>query len=293
MSTVNTSGHARAGGSPMVPRVRRNKRREEHAMDPFDVAQSFLEICQRERSPTSWLTAGFQKSIEALGFRYFACCSHVDPLHPPPRAIMIHNYPPAWVEHYSREKLYEIDPVLQRAGCDPLPFFWDAAFQCGSTTAAQRKLLVEAKDYGIAHGYTVPIHLSWLPGTLRASCSIVPDATPVHPLNYVIIETMVSAMYAVLNRAHPPWRETNGIGLSRRERQCLSLAAQGKDDWAIGQLLSLSSTTVHSYIKRLMQRLGVRTRVQAIVWALETGQIAFGDIPNSRTVRTSSGCSEQ
>jgi DNA-binding CsgD family transcriptional regulator len=72
------------------------------------------------------------------------------------------------------------------------------------------------------------------------------------------------------------------IELSRRERQCLSLAAQGKDDWAIGRLLGISPETAHSYMKRLMQRLGMRTRVQAIVWALETGKISFGDLRAAR-----------
>ncbi|MDE2050091.1 MAG: autoinducer binding domain-containing protein, partial [Gammaproteobacteria bacterium] len=205
-------------------------------MDPFDVAQSFIELCQGEHSPTSWLTAGFQKSIEALGFRHFACCAHVDPLHPPPQAIMIHNYPGSWVQHYSEDKLYEIDPVLHRAGCNPMSFFWDAAFQAEPITAAQRKMLLDAAEIGIAHGFTVPIHLSWLPGALRASCSIVPEAIAVPRLNYFMIETMVTAMYAVLNRASSLRRETTTMELSRRERQCLSLAAQGKDEWAIGQL---------------------------------------------------------
>ena len=72
------------------------------------------------------------------------------------------------------------------------------------------------------------------------------------------------------------------VKLSRRERECLSMAAQGKDDWTIGQLLGLSPQTVHSYFKRLMGRLGVRTRVQAVVWALDTGQIAFHDVRMAR-----------
>lgn len=236
-------------------------------MEPFDVAQSFVELCEREGSPTSWLTAGFETSIATLGFRYFACCAHVDPLHPPHQAIMIHNYPAAWVQQYSEEKLYDLDPVLQRAEHNPMPFFWDVAFQAESITAAQREILINATDVGIAHGFTVPIHLSWQPGALRASCSIVPDGSTVDRRNYFMVELMVTAMYAALNRAHPPRREVGTIELSRRERQCLSLAAQGKDDWAIGRLLGLSPHTVHSYFKRLMRRLGVATRVQAIIMA--------------------------
>lgn len=256
-------------------------------MEPFDVAQSFIESCQNERSPTNWLRAALPKSIDALGFRYFACCAHVDPLHPPPQAIMIHNYPAAWVQHFSEEKLYEIDPVLERAECNPVPFFWDNVFQGKPITAAQRRMLVDAAEFGITHGFTLPIHLSWLPGALRASCSIVPDSSAVGRQNYFMVEVMVTAMYAALDRARGPRRETATVELSRRERQCLSLAAQGKDDWAIGRLLGLSSETVHSYFKRLMHRLGVATRVQAIVWALETGQISFGDVQISRALRCS------
>lgn len=250
-------------------------------MDPFDVAQSFIELCQGGHPPTGWLTAGFQKSIEALGFRYFACCAHVDPLHPPPQAIMVHNYPSVWVQHYSSQRLYELDPVLQRAECNPMPFFWDTTFRAEPVTAVQQKMLADAMDFGIAHGFTIPIHLSWLPGVHRASCTIVPEAIAVRPLNYFMVETMVTAMYAALNRARASRRQATGVELSRRERQCLSLAAQGKDDWAIGQLLGLSTMTVHSYVKRLMHRLGVRTRVQAIVWALETGQLSYGDMPSA------------
>ena len=107
--------------------------------------------------------------------------------------------------------------------------------------------------------------------------------------NCFMVEAMVTVMYAVLSRAHFPRRESTIIELSPRERQCLSLAAQGKDDWAIGKLLGLSPDTAHSYMKRLMQRLGMRTRVQAIVWALETGQISFGDVQSARQPRCSLG----
>lgn len=248
-------------------------------MDPLDMAQHFIEICQREHPPVHWLTAHLQESIEALGFRYFACCGRVDPLHAPPRAVMmLHNYPAAWVQRFSCEKLYEIDPVLRRAECDPRPFFWDNLLQAEPITAAQREMLADASGFGIAHGFTAPIHLSWLPGVLRVSCSLVPDTAGVQPLNYFLVKLMASEMYAVLSRSPLPRRPMATIELSRRERQCLSLAAQGKDDWAIGQLLGLSPETVHSYFKRLMHRLGVSTRIQAIIWALQTGQISLEEM---------------
>jgi len=73
--------------------------------------------------------------------------------------------------------------------------------------------------------------------------------------------------------------------LSERERQCLELAAQGKDDWAIGSLLCISERTAHNHIERAKRRLGVCTRVQVIVHALSEGQIAFGDVIKAETPR--------
>lgn len=259
-------------------------------MDPIDVAQQFIEICQREHAPLDWLTARLQEAIEALGFRYFACCPRVDPLHAPPRTVMmIHNYPAAWVQHFSEERLYEIDPVLRHAESDPRPFFWDSLLRGQPMTVAQRKMLADASSFGIAHGFTAPLPQSWSPGTLRVSCSLVPDARVVQHLNFFMVKVMTSELYAVLSCSRARGRDRQTVEFSRRERQCLILAAQGKDDWAIGRLLGLSPETVHFYFKRLMQRLGVTTRIQAIVWALETGQITFEDLTGPPHIRYRSG----
>jgi DNA-binding CsgD family transcriptional regulator len=69
--------------------------------------------------------------------------------------------------------------------------------------------------------------------------------------------------------------------MTRRERQCLELAAQGKSDWVAGRILGISERTVHNHIEHAKRRLGVATRVQAIVHALVSRQIAFGDVIRS------------
>ncbi len=258
-------------------------------MNQFDVVQGFLECAATESPSLERMAAEFLKATQALGFRNFACCAHVDPFHPPAEAIMLHNYPQGWVRTYSEAKLYAMDPVLKRAESNPLPFFWDTALQSVPLTRSQRTMMADAAGYGIIHGYTIPIHLSWAPGSLRASCSVIPDSEHLTARNYLAVEVLASHLYFFASRAFAPRPTPARIELTRRERQCLSLAAQGKDDWTIGRLLDLSPETVHSYFKRLMQRLGVRTRVQAIIWALETGQIAFGDRPPAREGPPSNG----
>src|SRR5690606_40940921 len=76
--------------------------------------------------------------------------------------------------------------------------------------------------------------------------------------------------------------------LSARQRQCLELAAQGKDEWTIGRLLNLAECTVHKHIGNAKRKLGVATRTQAVVEALATRQISFGDVVDRKSTRLNS-----
>src|SRR5690606_1372217 len=92
-------------------------------------------------------------------------------------------------------------------------------------------------------------------------------------------QVMAMHLYGAASRRDEPLPVENPQRtLSRRERQCLELVAQGKSDWAIGQILRISEHTVHRYIENAKRRLGVATRVQAIMLALQARQIAMGDV---------------
>lgn len=253
-----------------------------HSVNHFDLVQSFIEHCERG-VPVEALTRAFHDTVERLGIRYFACYTHsADPLDPPRDAILVHNYPAAWVRVYSEARLHEIDPVLRHAECSPLPFFWDAPAFRARLTAPQNKLLAAADTFGLAHGYTIPIHLSWTPGSLCASCSVVPSDEAVDARTYLGLQLMASYLYVAVSRARAPWTATTPVELTHRERQCLTLVAQGKDDWTVGRLLRLSPVTVHTYVERAKERLQVATRVQAVVQAFLGRQISCGDVVRAR-----------
>lgn len=247
-------------------------------MKRLDVVQGFIERCEARVPTALGLAEDFPKRLAALGFRYFAFCSHVDPLHPPPHAVMMHNYPVVWARHFSEAGLHEVDPVLLRAERSPMPFFWDAVFRAEPITKSQKTLLAEAARFGLSHGYTAPLHLSWLPGTLRASCSVVPENGRIDPRNYPMVDALAMYLYVSLSRTRAPWHMAISSDLTRRERQCLTLAALGKHDWEIGHILRLSETTVHSHVEQAKRRFGVPTRMQAVILALMSGDIAFGDV---------------
>jgi len=62
------------------------------------------------------------------------------------------------------------------------------------------------------------------------------------------------------------------VNLTPREKQILKLISQGKDNGTIAQELYLAEQTVRNYASTIYEKIGVATRVEAVVWALENVQ---------------------
>ena len=66
--------------------------------------------------------------------------------------------------------------------------------------------------------------------------------------------------------------------LTERELEVFRLVARGLSNAEIGQELYISETTVKTHITHILQKLDLRDRVQAVVFAYQTG-IALDETP--------------
>jgi DNA-binding NarL/FixJ family response regulator len=76
--------------------------------------------------------------------------------------------------------------------------------------------------------------------------------------------------------APPFWRQRLG-SLSERERQIFIGMARGRSNRDLSSDLFVSETTVKSHVSAVLAKLGLRSRVQAVVMAYEAGVVTPGE----------------
>ena len=127
--------------------------------------------------------------------------------------------------------------------------------------------------------------------TLRAGASgfLVKDAPPEHLVAAVRAVAAGEELFAptVLRRLveayvrQPPDDEADAVlaPLTERERDVLREMAGGRTNAEIAAALYLSPATVKTHVTRILTKLGLRDRVQAVVLAYESGLVRRGSAP--------------
>lgn len=237
----------------------------------FQLAMDFIER-SKQVSSLEELGAAFQAATKSLGFDYYACVSCVEFGALPEGSVFLADYPDDWTKYYLEQEYERTDPILQVSLKEHMPFNWDNKINHRVLTPEQTEMMGEAEDAGLLYGVTVPIHIV---GAFPGAVNVVGDNRDIDPAAEHAIHLMSVYLHdAALRVATQNNAQPKAVAkLTPREKECLQWVAAGKTDWEISSILSIAERTVHTHVESAKSKLGVSTRVQAVVKAFLTNLI--------------------
>lgn len=226
--------------------------------------------------------------LQGLGFERFAYVHVRPPLGKKIRSFVpaasrsgsvVHEFlatlPDSWVDYYLASDYGELDPTLQAAMGRVLPFRWREIAGRNDLSNGQRKVLNEARDYGVKNGATIPIHG---PDSGLSTLSVV-GATSEREFEEAYRRSFRDLAWLAVNtheaflRLAEDVADRQRVRLTDRERDCLVWTARGKTAWEVGQILRISEETVLFHLKNVTRKLGVFSKHHAVVKAVIQGYI--------------------
>jgi DNA-binding CsgD family transcriptional regulator len=215
-------------------------------LDELQIAGNAKQLCQALVS----ITGG----MDLPAFAYIAIPSTAGR-----QLRLITNYADPWRKHYVDQRYETCDPIVLHGIRQPRPFGWGPDF--GGEDSFARKFFYEASGFGIRYGYTIPInhwHGRFAALTFAANQQREAFLQTIR-FHALALQIIAYQFHQQVREKLEPLLTISGIHLTCRERQCLTLASQGKTFPDIGLILNISPRTVKDYIDNAKSKFGVRT----------------------------------
>lgn len=225
------------------------------AIESLKGAQSPEQVCSR--------LTGF---TEQFGLTGMIAGTMPLPNDPPKRQashLLASGFPPDWMTRYVSRSYFKTDPVIRRIQSDIRPFDWrDTASYIDDSNRAEASVIFgEAGEFGLRAGFAVP--MITLEGEIAAVslCGTSIEMPPTAPGMVAMVSNFAIARAIELRSCDSRRAQAS---LSPREVECLRWTAQGKTQWEISVILSVSEHTIETHLKNVSRKLSAHTRAHAV-----------------------------
>jgi LuxR family transcriptional regulator, quorum-sensing system regulator LasR len=216
-----------------------------------------------------------------LGFGHYALRARYPNLRTGFNEISFDNCPNGWRRYYLKHGAgAESDPVRARAQQQTTPILWRELMPQAPA------LLRKAREFGFATGVIFPTHgpagqwsaltLMSAHGGVDVERTILDTMAEAHLLAAYVHEACARIIRRRLDQSVSISQPAPDLALSRRERECLVLAARGQTAAEIGKSLEISERTVTFHLTNARKKLGTASSPHAVVRAVSLGLIAAG-----------------
>ena len=187
---------------------------------------------------------------------------------------MLNTRPEEYIERYVEQNYVVRDPVIKHLRKETRPFSWMDVKQRDALSKADTDIIDEAREFRVSDGLVVPIITISGSIALFSPCGDKPDLSPrarlaVEVMGIMALQTLKRATLDKL-REEPDYKP-----LTPREREVMQWVAHGKSDDEIGEILSISESTVLQHVENAKRKLDAYKRTSAIITALRRGEISL------------------
>lgn len=223
-----------------------------------------IRSIQATETPGTTLAA-LSSFVERYGFDRIFLGQLVNPLNVPLKDIL---YLSDWPDELKEQRRNQIailhDPIAICALRSKRPFTWAEARAYASKTG--RMVVDMVHDYGITHGMMFPMHaLQSVSGgvSLGGSGEAGLSETQIRE-----VEIVCQTAYYHLEVMLGPFPYQKLAELTRRETECVQLAAAGKTNWEIATILGIEEDTVKKTLNRAGTKLEAVNRAHIVATAI-------------------------
>lgn len=186
--------------------------------------------------------------------------------------------PVSWVNRYSDQGYVEIDPRVSETYNRNTPFVWDAAEYIAD--GRYTRFFRDAAEYGVCSGVSMSFRD---PDHGRILCAFNSRITPVTEERKKMIAEQLGELMLFAVSFHDFFMAhlvdnnkalmTRVAPLSKRERDCLELAANGMTSRDIGLKLGITERTANFHFNNTIRKMGVLNRKEAIAVGIARGWV--------------------
>jgi LuxR family transcriptional activator of conjugal transfer of Ti plasmids len=196
------------------------------------------------------------------------------------KSFVYTTLPTSWVMRYSQMAYIEVDPRISLTWDSAIPLVWDQHSIRTPGSSARNAFLVDAASFGICSGVCFTFHGPRASHVIIALNSgiAVADEIRQHAIARNLPDILMFGHYfheifmkSVIERGLAP--KSAGKPLSRRECECLSLAAHGLTTEDIAHKLDIAVRTVQFHFDGIRSKLGAANRQEAVGLAVQAGLI--------------------
>jgi DNA-binding CsgD family transcriptional regulator len=230
---------------------------------------------------TGEISDALNEVIAALGFDTFTCGVSMN-LRPNEDSV-IHVFTTVnheWLRVYNERAFIEIDPRVQALLATGLPFIWDQGSLRGKSEVIDAFLdagLVYGLGSGVAvgfvdrRGHAVTVAFNSMAHEIgeRRRAKIAASMGDLVLFAHFFEEVFISTM--IEEQVKPG---SYGSPLSKRERECLDLAARGQTGDDIAFKLGITPRTVQFHFDSIRSKLNATSRQEAVAKAVQAGVVS-------------------